>query len=222
MNGARVVASIRDAVFTVAVAAIAISAVRNTFQTRVVAANAGVRDSAVVADWERLVTTGKLRGVPTASVRIVEFVDFECAACASYAPVLASVLREFPGDVAIIYQPLPLGYHRLARGAARAAECAAIQGEFWAMHDLLLAQQDSLGLKSWLDFAGEIQLDSTEFAACMKSRVERASLDSARAAADGFGARGTPTLVVNGWHLKGPLPTLEDWRRRIGSAARAR
>ena len=158
-----------------------------------------------IADWER-VRAGTLRiGPADATVEIVEFADFECPACRSFQlRALGPIQRAYPEDVAVVFHHWPLAYHRFALPSARAAECAAAQGRFEAMHGLLYLKQDSLGLKSYPEFATESGVrDLTTFGTCLVDPAHASRFEADTKLAVGIGGTGTPTIVVNGLRLGG-------------------
>src|SRR5258706_923098 len=99
---------------------------------------------------------------------IVEFGDYECPNCKQAAPVVKLLLGEFHGRLRFAFRHFPLeGVHRHAVGAALAAECAAAQGKFWAMHDLLFELQHSLNPRQLHAHAETLELDMARFTAEM-------------------------------------------------------
>lgn len=152
-----------------------------------------------VAHWANLTAAGHTLGPDTATVRIVEFSDFQCPFCAQLEPQLAALRTSHPGRLAVIYRHFPLPAHKYAAAAALASECAADQGRFEAYHDALFQSQDSIGVLSWDAFArraGVPQLAT--FRDCMASQRDKERVDGDAAAAASISAQGTPTLVVNG------------------------
>jgi protein-disulfide isomerase len=139
---------------------------RSTGGSAVIAGQLAARTR--VSGWDNLVKTGTLIGDSSAAVKVVEFGDFECPFCRRADSVFRVVKHKFGADVALVYIEFPLGMHRFALPAARAAECAAGQGHFAPMHDLLFTKQDSLGLKSWQSYAQESGVpDTAAFAKCV-------------------------------------------------------
>ena len=139
----------------------------------------GDRASAVpepVQDWSGLLDGGHHWGDATAPVTMVIFVDFECPACRHFALDIEQVIRAKYSlrDLRVVIRHKPLSYHRLAFHAAKASECAAEQGRFEEMYQLLFRKQDSLGLKSFGGFAAESGVpDIVAFESCTTSkRVE--------------------------------------------------
>ena len=107
---------------------------------------------------------------------------------------------------------------------AKAAECAADQGQYWEMHDLLYTRH-----KEWtkprnpkdflLTYANELGLEAEAFETCYeedhgKDRTRRAT----RAARD-LDVSGTPTFFINGSRALGAL-TMEVFRALLEDAER--
>lgn len=150
------------------------------------------------------------RGPDDAWVTVIEFSDFQCPACGSAEPLLARLLADLPADVRLVYRHDPLPYHRGARPAAEAAECARLQGPapdglFWPLHDLLfrnqaaLAAQQATPLPLLTTLAGQVPgLVVADWEACMAGDATLARVDADVALAEGVMVRGTPTFVVNG------------------------
>jgi len=184
----------------------------------------GVRSDSTLgdADWQ-LVREGKLRiGPANAPVEIVEFADFECPACRSFQTrTLGPIRRAYPNDVAVIFRHWPLAYHRFALPSARAAECAAAQGRFEAMHDLLYLKQDSLGLKSYPEFATESGVsDADTFASCLSDPAHAALFEADTKLVTQIGGTGTPTVIINGRRL-GSMPDSAKLDRMVQQARAA-
>lgn len=174
----------------------------------------------VSAHWPTLLASGHRIGPADAAVTIVEFADFECPYCRRYALETLPALRTaHPDDVAVIYRHYPLAYHRFAIPSAVAAECAARQGRFPAMHDLLYTVQDSIGLVPWGELAERSGVaDLPAWEACRADPAVRAGVEADGALAVAIGATGTPTVVING--IRYPEPPDEAAVRRLVAAAR--
>jgi len=119
---------------------------------------------------------------------------------------LPRLRQKFPGMIALVYRHWPLSRHRFAYQAARAAECAAEQGRFEAFHDVVYAQQDSLGLKVFGEMAAEAGVpDLGLFEVCTSSTDPVPSIEADIAKVIELGGIGTPTLLMNGLLLRGPI-----------------
>lgn len=112
-------------------------------------------------------------------------------------------MAKYPREIALVYRHWPLSYHQMAYPAARAAECAAAQGRFSAMHDALYASQDSLTRASMLDLASQAGItDRLRFTECFGSSEPVAAIERDIATAQNINGIGTPTIVINGRVLK--------------------
>lgn len=139
-----------------------------------------------------------VRGAKDAPITVVEYGDFECPYCSRTEPATRELLTQHP-DVRYVWRHLPLGdIHPHARLAAEAAEAAAAQGAFWAMHTRLLEKQDHLDLGDLMAHAEELGLDTARFRGELLSGTHRPVVDRHIASADANGVTGTPTFFING------------------------
>jgi protein-disulfide isomerase len=142
--------------------------------------------------------TDHVLGSPHAPITVVEYGDFECPTCKQAAPSVKLLLERFDGKVLFAYRHFPLeSIHPHALRAAEAAECAGGQGRFWAMHDLLFANQPHLDLKHLTAYAERLDLDRARFTAEMDDEVYlqriREHIDSGLSSH----LRATPGFFVN-------------------------
>ena len=144
-------------------------------------------------------TADHMLGASHAPVTIVEYGDFECPNCRQAAPAVKLLLERFAGRIRVAYRHFPLEeVHPHALLAAQAAECAAGQGMFWQMHDLLYENQSHLKLNQLRNYAERLELDMVRYEAEMKDEVY---LQRVREHVEGGklgGVRATPTFFVNG------------------------
>jgi protein-disulfide isomerase len=154
--------------------------------------------------------TRHFKGDPDAPVTIIEFSDFRCHFCDVFADEAGQQI-----DTTYIDQGLVrLGYHHAAyQGeqalwAAEASECAAAQDAFWPYHDYLfeVAGERDFSRDNLKAFAGEIDLDTDAFDACMESGEYAEVVLGETARAQTIGVRGTPSFLINGEPLVGAQP----------------
>ncbi len=151
-------------------------------------------DLAVPVDPER----DHIRGPLESLVTIVEYGDFECPYCGQAEPVVRELLSEYV-DIRYVWRHLPLtDVHPRALVAAEAAEIAGAHGKFWEMHDVLLANQDSLRPDDLVRHAQSIGLDGDKFLAELKKHGRRRRVDEDLDSASLSGVSGTPTFFING------------------------
>ena len=140
-----------------------------------------------------------LRGPVDAPVQVVEYVDFECPGCKRAAPAVEMLLRHFDGRICVALRHFPLeSVHPHALQAAEAAECAAAQGRFWEMAELLFADQLHLASESLSARAERLGLDMECFDAEMGSHAHVEVIRRYLASGTASGVRGTPGFFVNG------------------------
>jgi protein-disulfide isomerase len=151
-------------------------------------------DLAVPVDPER----DHIRGPAEAAVTLLEYGDLECPYCGRAEAVIRSLLTDF-GDLRYVWRHLPLNdVHPHAQLAAEASEAAAAQGQFWEMHDTLLAHQDQLTLRDILGYAEELGLDVERFREHLRKRKGAGRIAEDVESADMSGVSGTPTFFING------------------------
>jgi protein-disulfide isomerase len=130
---------------------------------------------------------------------IVEYGDFECPICKQSAPGLKGLLARFPGRIRFVWRHFPLEeLHPHALAAAEAAECAAAQGKFWEMHDLLFENQAHLKPKHLHEYAERLELDLSRFAAEIDEHVYLQRIREHIEGGRRSHVRSTPGLFVNG------------------------
>ena len=82
--------------------------------------------------------------------------------------------------------------------AAEAAECAAAQGRFWEMHDLLFEHQPHFKPADLMRHAAAIGLDLTRFSAELDDHLYLQRIREQIDGAHRSHVRATPTFFVNG------------------------
>jgi protein-disulfide isomerase len=138
-------------------------------------------------------------GPERAAVTIVEYGDFECPTCKQAMPAVKMMLRRFEGRVRFAFRHFPVeDAHPHALLAAVAAECAAAQGQFWAMHDLLFDNQAHLETEDLHRYGMHLGLDTTAYAAALDdpAHVQRVRADLASGKRSGL--RATPGFFIDG------------------------
>ena len=88
--------------------------------------------------------------------------------------------------------------HPNAQVAAEAAEAAAAQGAFWAMHDKLLDHQDEIAPRHLGRYAEELGLDMDRFWDELRRHEHAERVAEDVGSADASGVAGTPSFFING------------------------
>ena len=138
-------------------------------------------------------------GPAGAHATVVEYGDFECPTCRQAAPAVKLLLQRFSDQARFAYRHFPLeDPHPHALLAAEAAECAASQGKFWEMHDLIFENQDNLELTDLHGYARWLGLDMIRFAKELEGHehlhVVREHMEGGRRSH----VRATPGFFLNG------------------------
>lgn len=146
-------------------------------------------------------------GPVNAPVTVIMFSDFQCSACAAAHPLLKKAMAEFPGKVRFVVRDYPLeSIHENAFKAAVAANAAHAQGKFFEYTELLYSRQGDLDTASLSKYAAELGLNVKQFE--LDSNSEKAALEVRKDIADGDAnsINSTPTIFVNGVHVRNLSP----------------
>jgi protein-disulfide isomerase len=145
-------------------------------------------------------------GPEDARVTLVEYGDFECPYCGALHPVIQAARKSFGGNLRFAFRHFPLrSSHPHALAAAKAVEAAAEQGRFWEMHDRLYRRQTELTDADLERHARELGLDVDRFRGSLGDRAHEVRIREDLASAGQSGARGTPSLFINGELYEGSL-----------------
>ncbi|MBX3275119.1 MAG: thioredoxin domain-containing protein [Sandaracinaceae bacterium] len=173
-----------------------------------------VRDLAPLAgaDAERVridADGAPARGGAEPLVTIVTFSEFECPFCARVAPTMERVRETYGDRVRYVFRHNPLPFHTNALPAAQAAHEAYEQGgdaRFFALHDVLFANQRALDRASLEQHAAQAGLDVPRLRVALDTERHRARVQRDMDAAAAAAARGTPAFFVNGRVVMGAQP----------------
>jgi protein-disulfide isomerase len=142
----------------------------------------------------------QIKGAPQAKVMFVEYSDFQCPFCASYAATTyPQITRDYvdTGRVRYAFVNFPIEtLHPLAYKEHVAATCAADEGRFWEMHDRLFANPKAADSKALAGHAEAIGLNAAKFRVCLESDGHAAEIRQAMKAGSAFGINGTPTFLI--------------------------
>jgi Na+/H+ antiporter NhaA len=166
-----------------------------------------------------------IRGAPDAPVTLVEYGDYQCPYCGQAEVVIRELLDSFGDELRYVWRHLPLNdVHANAQLAAEAAEAAFAQGEFWAYHDRLLADQEDLSPRELGRHATELGLDTARFWSELKSHEHADRIGDDVTSADASGVAGTPSFFINAQRYDGEydIQTLTRVVRAARQRARVR
>jgi protein-disulfide isomerase len=141
-----------------------------------------------------------VRGDVNAAVTLVEYSDFQCPYCDRFHSTMKQVADAYKGKIRWVYRHFPLSsIHPDAQKSAEAAECAAEQGKFWEMADIMFTNQTKglsiAQLESYAKTAGVA--NASKFKTCLDSGKYASRVQSDQQGGEASGVNGTPgTFVV--------------------------
>ncbi|MGH7510096.1 MAG: DsbA family protein [Gemmatimonadales bacterium] len=165
------------------------------------------------------------KGSSKAPVTVYEMSDFQCPFCRTFArETFPELERRYieTGKVRWVYINFPLtSIHRHAAPAAELALCAAKQGGFWRVHDLLFQHQETWApLKEtgpfFVSLADSAGLSKRTLLACLQAPETRKEVQAEAEGAQRSGAMSTPTFYIEGGLLAGAQP-VEVFRQVLDS-----
>lgn len=174
---------------------------------------------------------GISQGQANAPVVIMEFADFQCPACGTFASFSKPLVKDYidNGTVRFVWYDFPLvQIHKNATLAARAGRCANEQNRFWDFHDLMFGRQGQWSESNdaadlFVDYAQESGLDRAAFNTCLRSDKYQKEVSESFQLGTTLGVQGTPTLFVNGKRVQETPGTRAEWeelvRQETGGAA---
>jgi protein-disulfide isomerase len=162
------------------------------------------------------------KGSATAPVTIVEYSDFQCPACAAYAPVMSRLIAERGQEVKLVYRHFPLQQHQYAQFAALVAEAAGKQGKFWEMHDIIFSTQSEWASSPnasgmMLSYIQSLGLNLDQFQKDVTDSKLKAKIQNQYKSGIKSGVQSTPTFFVNGKMIENPR-SFEEWLTVIDQA----
>ena len=168
---------------------------------------------------------GRSKGASSAPVTVYEMSDFQCPYCRRFAlESFPTLEREYitTGKVRWVFVNFPITeIHPNAAAAAAVAHCAARQGAFWQVHDLLYTHQETWApLKEPGPFlatlADSAKISRKMLLSCLASSDTRTEIESEAEGSRRAGANSTPSFYIEGGIMSGALP-VEVFRRVLDS-----
>lgn len=160
---------------------------------------------AEAAAFDGIPMDGRVIGDPNAPLRLVEYGDYQCPACASFSnQIFPELLSDYiaTGQVSFEFRDLAfLGNDSVT--AAQAAACAIEQDGFWLYHDTIYANHygenlGNLSTSRLLQMAELSGLDRDQIASCLDDGTTAAEVQAMHQEATQLGVNSTPSFVLNG------------------------
>ncbi|PIT89601.1 disulfide bond formation protein DsbA [Candidatus Kuenenbacteria bacterium CG10_big_fil_rev_8_21_14_0_10_36_11] len=162
----------------------------------------------------KIAETDHVLGDKNAPIKIFEFSDFQCPYCARHHETLNKIVADYKGQVAWIFKQFPIQSHPLGLPGALASECAAEQGKFWEMADMIFKNQTTLTTESFAKFAQSLGLDTEKFNTCYKDEKYKEKIAADYNLGIDSGVQGTPSNFVNNQSVPGAVP-YEEFKQII-------
>lgn len=138
-------------------------------------------------------------GPADAQYVLVEYSDFECPFCGSFAPTLAQLKKDYAGKMAFVFRHFPLSFHPLAQPTAEASECVADLGgnkAFWKFHDDIFAAMPNVTVDGLGTFASQAGVNKGAFQTCFDAKKFKAKVEAQFTEGSTAGIAATPTSVI--------------------------
>lgn len=157
-------------------------------------------DEALVA-----MAQGVSKGDENAPATIIEFGDYQCPGCGSFALNVKPQVEQMmvnTGQAKFVFYDYPLiTIHPNAFLAARASRCAGEQDKYWEYHETLFRNQGrwsgaSMPSSAFEGYADDVGIDSGEFASCLNSDRFADVITANMELAARMGVTGTPTVLI--------------------------
>jgi protein-disulfide isomerase len=176
---------------------------------------------------EPLAPLGYLMGSDSAPVEVDEFGDFECPTCGLFSTLHEPDIRERliqTGKIRFRFFDFPLPMHQNTLFAHNAAACAADQGKFWEMHDIIFQRQTRWNAEAtrnprgiFVTFARELGLNQDQFERCYDTRPHQAQIMANQAEGVRLQINATPTFIIGDKKLAEAL-TYDKMKAYVDSA----
>lgn len=168
---------------------------------------------ALLEDLQEIEDNSVVLGEATAPVTLIEFGDYQCTFCTKFFNETKPTLEEkyiSTGRLKMVFVDFAVN-GRESVNAAEASQCAADQGGYWDYHNKLYQERKGYNVgvfrgDNLIRYAGEIGLNTEEFASCYESGKYREKVARSTREAPLFGAQGTPTFLLNGQLIPGAQP----------------
>lgn len=148
-----------------------------------------------------------LQGMHHAPLTVVEYGDYACPSCAEVHMVMQELKNHFEKNLCFIFRQSPLSD---ISPAARAAEAAAAQNRFWAMHACLFTHRDALSMEDVTTYAHDLDLDMKTFLQDLHSSELTARIRRDHELGALHDVDGTPTIFINSIRYTGSHRELES------------
>lgn len=175
--------------------------------------------------WKNVKVAGvsdyRHKGNPDAPIKLIEYIDLQCPACAYGALQIQKYMEQHPNKIYLEVKFYPLGGHLHSMTATKFVHCAGEQGKFWPFFQLVLKQQrkwsDLMDAQpAFVEIAQNIQIDENKTVLCTAKDDLRVKILEEKDAGTALGIKSTPTYFINGKMFVGVKTMMEEVDRLLG------
>jgi protein-disulfide isomerase len=150
-----------------------------------------------------------IKGELNATVVLVMYGGYQCSECAEIYKLIKDIEQQLSvssgkNDLCFIFRHFPqYQVHPRAQRAAEAAEAAAVQGQFWQMHEMLFEHQQELGDGYLVEYANHLGLNIRQFLQDLSRGVHLDRITEDVESGIQSGVTAAPALFINGIQYTG-------------------
>ena len=165
-------------------------------------------------------------GNKDAKVIISEYADYQCPFCSTVFPYLSDIVKEYDGQVGLVFRSYILSYHQNGTAAASAANAAALQGYWEPYAKKLFKEQsnwESLSASDRDNHFREYFIEATEgntgkFLKDMNFDAVKQKIKADMAISKRLGVNETPTIYINGKAFELPSAKEKEFKEKLRKA----
>lgn len=148
-------------------------------------------------------------GNKDSKVVVVEYLDFQCPACARVYPMTEKIKDEYKDRVLFVVRNFPLPNHSNGLISAKFVEASGKQGKYWEMYKLMYERQENWSESKdpasiFQSYAKELKLDISKLNVDINSEEIKNKIETDISTAKIVGVNETPTFYLNGSSMKTP------------------
>lgn len=165
--------------------------------------------------------SNRSKGNKDALVKVIEYMDYQCPACAKGSFLLNEYLKHYPGKLYLEAKFYPLDMHIHGMRAARYAQCASLQGKFWQVHDNLFFRQaqwkDLMNAEpAFGEILNSVKINPAKLDQCLSDPKMSDLILQDKQSGTQAGVKSTPTYFINGKMIVGTINLENELKTLLG------
>lgn len=157
-----------------------------------------------------------ITGDKKAPMTLIAFEDFACENCKRESELLATLLKEHPNALKIVWKILPITRYPVdSTLSAQYGYCANQQGKFEAFKSYAFENGDNLSESILQTIATQIKLDTKKLSTCLQSAASAPYLEATKTLAQALHIQTLPTMFINNKQIQAPT-NIEGWQTLLG------